>query len=282
MSAHQRLCCTDRCACTPSARHDSMATCAASATPTSHESSSTNRSFKRFLRLPLEIRLQIYRALIIPGNPGNGCNPWGCYFSAEPPLRFHPEILRVSQRISHEAKSVLHSDAKYPWKINVNSTTNKAMSGKVFDALDLLPCMMATVNLQFNFNFFAPVRGTEPSQTARETQSSIDYVCRTLSSVPIARSIGIFWWDAQENIDWEMKRICLHPLALFSRTCSFRLTSGGLQDRFYKNFKDDRKHCLAYLERILGQVVAFAPPAAPGQLRVGFPTHETRVCLLRC
>lgn len=170
---------------------------------------------------------------------------------------------------------------KYPWKININPTTNKSMSSKVLNALDLLPCMMASTNLQFNFYFFAPVKGSEPSQTAQETWSGIDYICRTLSSVPIVRSIGIFWWDAQENIDWETKRICLNPMAMFPPNCSFRLTGGGLQDNFYKRFKTDRKECLAYLKEVTGRVPTRAPPTVPGSLRAGFPTRETRVCALQ-
>lgn len=258
-----------------------MATYAASATPTSHQSSSTNRSFTGFLRLPLEIRLLIYRALIIPGNPSNGSNPWGCYFSAEPPLCFYPEIMRVSQQVSQEARTVLHSDAKHPWKINVNSTTNKSMSGKVFNALNLLPCMMASVNLQFNYYFFAPAKGTEPFQTAQEIHSGIDYICGTLSRMPIARNIGIFWWDAQKDTEWETKRICLHPLALFPIICSLRLTTAGLQEDSYEKFKNERKYFLAYLEKMTGRPVAFAPPAAAGQFSPRLLIYKSNICSLR-
>lgn len=280
-SAYHTVSSSDDCARTPSVMSDYTATCAASAPPTCLESLSANRSFKGFLNLPVEIRLQIYTYLIIPKDPTSGLNPWGCYFSVEPPFRFHTEILRVSRQVNQEAKKVLYSDLKYPWRINVNSTTNKGMSGKVLNALDLLPCMMTSTNVQLNFYFFAPVKGTEPSHTAQETWSGIDYICRALSAVPIARNIGIFWWDAQENAEWETKRICLNPLAMFSANCSFRLTGGGLQDNFYKNFKRDRRECFDYLEKVTGRVVEWVQPAPPGPFRVGFPTLETRVCRLR-
>ena len=216
----------------------------------------------------------------MPKDPTNGLNPWGCHFTAEPPFLFHTGILRVSRQVNQEAKRVLYNDSKSPWKIKVNSTTNKMMSGRVLDALDLLPCMMTSTNIHFNFYFFAPVEGSEDYQNLQEIRPGIDYICKTLSTVPISRNIGVFWWDFEVDWEWETKRSCLDPMAILSKRSFFHVMGIGLQDVLYEIDPKDAsnvRECLDRCSKMSGRIIEWDPPASQWKLRARPPTRKTPV-----
>jgi len=193
--------------------------------------------------LPVEIRLHVYRDLVLP-KPS--WNPWGCHFSADPAIRFPPGLLRVCRQIRQEVQSLIH------WRLNINSHLNVEMSGAVVDALKYPGCLTGATDILLLFNFFAPpAEPLEPSVSAERTSAGLDHICSALAEVPIARKITLAWWDGSSQAEWETKRAALRPLAKLPHACTF------LVERVSTDAKDvSREKFRAEVQEIVGRRVS--------------------------
>ena len=186
-----------------------------------------------FLRLPLEIREQIYSYLIehYPRYHGSGMNPSPVGKIIFRRNRFHSAILSTNWQIKEEALQVFYRETI--WHIQIPAASTRPRPSYhgfrcwTFLQKHLFFKFMRHIKLVFMTPNVAPHTCIKPDTTIdiygrvrrfgystdiRPRQLVVEQIVKALAHAPALKTVSIRWNDIIGWGDWEDKYLCLLPL----------------------------------------------------------------------
>ncbi|MCJ1336022.1 hypothetical protein MMC09_001297 [Bachmanniomyces sp. S44760] len=198
-------------------------------TPSASTPTTPNSEFVRetdgtpgFLRIPLEIRHEIYRLLT---RPGTRYKPFSDLDVTSADHGFDPTILCVNSQIYTEAKSILYGENT--WQVNINYDFNYFHLESGLDNLRRSPHLVYFRIFHLRFCLQGGILTAYPSFGLKSYCEAIQgmgmRVCQVLSGAPGLRLVEVSWTDSTWESGWEVKRGVLDVLKVLPDEVLFRV-----------------------------------------------------------
>lgn len=181
------------------------------------------------LRLPVEIRLEIYRHLV-KQRPAD--HPFDGLAITSAAYTFDPGVLHLNKQIASEAKRVFY--AENTWKVIVSYNFNyfRLLNGlAALRQQSFLPHMR---RFHLRFDLCNKVLKEYPSfgltEYCLQTKLNAEKTCRVLAALPALQVVEISWVDDTQGGSWEQKRWILDSLVLLQAVSFFEVRDVLVQD----------------------------------------------------
>ncbi|KAI4126411.1 MAG: hypothetical protein LQ347_004985 [Umbilicaria vellea] len=171
------------------------------------------------LRLPVEIRLEIYRHLL-KHRPLD--HPFDGLAITSAAYTFDPAALHLNKQIASEAKRVFYGENTWKVVISFNFNYFRLLNGlAALRQRSFLPHMR---RFHLRFDLCNKMLNEYPSfglvEYCHQTKLNAEKTCRVLAALPALQVVEISWVDDTHGGSWEQKRWILDSLVLL-RTVSF-------------------------------------------------------------
>ena len=207
-----------------------------------------------FLSIPLEIRLEIYRLLHLPGLFWQRRRPFGCVDIQSARFGFPIALLLVSKQISTEAKAVFYDENIWEIKpsyhgpynrsdrIDPDHTLEASPKRHHFCKFDIIFCM--NDSNAFSAPDFAPFMVSEAKR-----------ITSVIAQLPRVHSIAISWTGYRGV--FEATKPILAPLKDLPKDCT--ITTGRFSCTGKNTDLKSREEFVSYIEQLLGIECAALP-----------------------
>ena len=206
------------------------------------------------LDLPVELRLQIYKELVLRKRPYKN-HPWGAHLLASWAYRFRAAILGVSRQINQEAMKIFYGMNQLRFYVNSNPRRAQNLKESLKSLKAFRKSLCFSYIQQLSFDMYLSDSSIHPIEHFWELLEHLDRarvmfdkLCSVLSGAPNLRVIEIAWIDGIRFGQWSSKRSLLQPLGRFSTSCAFKI------DEIEICFQESpsEKSFMDYLQEITG------------------------------
>ena len=181
------------------------------------------------LRIPVEIRLEVYRYLIRHSprdHPFDGLAITSAAYS------FHSAVLNLNKQINEEAKRVFYGENTWKVLISYNFNYFRLLNGLAALRQQSFFSYMRRFHLHFHLSGYVLKDSPSFSLTeyCHQTKLNAEKTCRVLAALPALRVVEISWIDTTQGACWEEKRWILDSLVLLQAVSLFEVRDVILED----------------------------------------------------